>query len=121
MGGVARFHAVIQIEKVTEGDGKQAALAAFASDKDLKHVIVVDEDVDIFNPEDVEWALAVRVQADQDIFIVPGAKGSPLEASHNLRGVTAKMGVDATVPLDKKEAFKRTSVPFGPIDLKDYL
>ncbi|RXY99663.1 UbiD family decarboxylase [Fictibacillus sp. S7] len=121
MGGVARFHAVIQIEKVTEGDGKQAALAAFASDKDLKHVIVVDEDVDIFNPEDVEWALAVRVQADQDIFIVPGAKGSPLEASHNLRGVTAKMGVDATVPLDKKEVFKRTSVPFGPIDLKDYL
>ncbi|MDN4073936.1 UbiD family decarboxylase [Fictibacillus terranigra] len=121
MGGVARFHAVIQIEKRSDGDGKQAALAAFASDKDLKHVIVVDEDVDIFDPEDVEWAMAVRVQADQDIFIVPGAKGSPLESSHNVRGVTAKMGIDATVPLAHKESFKRTSVPFGPIDLKDYI
>ncbi len=121
MGGVARFHAVIQIEKRSEGDGKQAAIAAFASDKDLKHVIVVDEDVDIFDPEDVEWAMAVRVQADQDIFIVPGAKGSPLEASHNIRGVTAKMGIDATVPLAHKESFKRTSIPFGPIDLEDYL
>lgn len=121
MGGVARFHAIIQIEKKSEGDGKQAALAAFASDKDLKHVIVVDEDVDPFNAEDVEWAMAARVQADQDVFIVPGAKGSPLEASHNVRGVSAKMGIDATVPLAHKEDYRRTAIPFGPIDLNHYL
>lgn len=120
MGGVARFHAVIQIEKRSEGDGKQAALAAFASDKDLKHVVVVNEDVDIFNPEDVEWAIATRVQADEDVFIVPGAKGSPLEASHQLRGVSAKMGIDATYPLHAKEKFRRTSVPLT-IDLDDYI
>lgn len=119
----ARLHAVIQIEKRSEGDAKQAALAAFASDKDLKHVVVVDDDVDVFNPEDVEWAIATRCQADQDVFIIPGAKGSPLESSHNLRGVSAKMGIDATYPLSEKELFRRTSVPepYDNINLQDYL
>lgn len=121
MGGVARYHAVIQIEKRSEGDAKQAALAAFAGDKDLKHVVVVNEDVDIFDPEDVEWAIATRVQADVDVFIVPGAKGSPLEASHNLRGVTAKVGIDATYPLHAAHMFRRTSIPFKKIDLNEYL
>jgi 2,5-furandicarboxylate decarboxylase 1 len=120
IGGVARYHAIIQIEKRSEGDAKQAALAAFASDKDLKHVVVVDDDVNIFDPEDVEWAIATRVQADQDVFIVPGAKGSPLESSHNLRGVSAKMGIDATYPLEASRMFRRTSVPME-VDLNDYL
>jgi 2,5-furandicarboxylate decarboxylase 1 len=120
MGGVARFHAVIQIKKKSEGDGKQAALAAFASDKDLKHVVVVNDDVNIFDSDDVEWAVATRVQASEDIFIVPGAKGSPLESSHNLRGVTDKMGIDATYPLGKEELFRRTSIPID-INLADYL
>lgn len=77
MAAAARLHAVIQIEKRTEGDAKQAAMAAFASDKDLKHVVVVDDDVDIFNPEDVEWAIATRCQADQDVFIIPGQRDLP--------------------------------------------
>ncbi|PAV29741.1 3-octaprenyl-4-hydroxybenzoate carboxy-lyase [Virgibacillus profundi] len=121
MAAAARLHAVIQIEKKSEGDAKQAAMAAFASDKDLKHVVVVDDDVDIFDSEDVEWAIATRCQADQDIFIIAGAKGSPLESSHNLRGVSAKMGIDATYPLSEKELFTRTSVPIQKINLKDYL
>lgn len=120
LGGIGRYHAIIQIEKKSEGDGKQAALAAFASDKDLKHVVVVNDDVDIHNPEDVEFAIATRVQADEDIFIVPGAKGSPLESSHNLRGVTAKMGIDATYPLKYADKYKRTSIPIK-VDLKDYI
>ncbi|WP_246476434.1 UbiD family decarboxylase [Salicibibacter cibi] len=90
MAAAARLHAVVQIEKKTDGDGKQAAMAAFASDKDLKHVVVVDDDVDLYNPEDVEWAIATRVQADMDITIMPGGNGSPLEASHNLRGSRQK-------------------------------
>ncbi|WP_276352136.1 UbiD family decarboxylase [Cohnella caldifontis] len=109
-GGVGRYHAVIQIEKKSEGDAKQALLAAFASDKDLKHAVVVNEDVDIRDPLDVEWAIATRVQADLDVFVVPGAKGSPLEPSHQMRGVSAKMGIDATYPLREAEAFRRTSV-----------
>ena len=122
IAGVARFHAIIQIEKQSEGDAKQALLAAFASDKDLKHVVVVNDDVDIFNPADVEWAIATRVQADLDVFIVPGAKGSPLEPSHNLRGVTAKMGIDATYPMTEKHHYVRTSIPgHQRIKLEDYL
>jgi len=121
-GGVGRYHAIIQIEKKSEGDAKQALLAAFASDKDLKHVVVVDEDVDIRDPHDVEWAIATRVQADLDVFIVPGAKGSPLEPSHQMRGVSAKMGIDATCPLHAAHAFRRTSVGVPPdFDVSRYL
>jgi UbiD family decarboxylase len=119
-GGGGRFHAVIQIAKKADSDGNQAALASFASDKDLKHVVVVDEDVDIFDPEEVEWAIATRVQADRDVFIVPGAAGSPLEASHLLQNRTAKVGIDATCPLGDNR-FLRTSVPGEKeIDLEDY-
>ncbi|WP_240511873.1 UbiD family decarboxylase [Paludifilum halophilum] len=119
---VARCHAIIQIEKRHEGDGKQALLAAFASDKDLKHAVVVNQDVDIWDPADVEWAIATRVQADRDVFIVSGANGSPLEASHNLRGLSAKMGLDATYPLQEAKAFRRTSIPGAEnIDLSQYV
>lgn len=122
MGGVGRYHAVIQIRKVQEGDGKSALLAAFAGDKDLKHVVVVDEDVNLLDPLDVEWAIATRVQADLDLFIVPGAKGSPLEPSHNLRGMSAKMGIDATCPLAHKEQYRRTHIPGqDEIRLADYV
>ncbi|ASA24107.1 UbiD family decarboxylase [Paenibacillus donghaensis] len=122
MGGVGRYHAVVRIRKVHDGDGKTALLAAFAGDKDLKHVVVVDEDVDLLNPLDVEWAIATRVQADLDLFIVPGAKGSPLEPSHNLRGVTAKMGIDATYPLAEAEHYRRTHIPGQEeIRLEDYV
>ncbi len=120
-GGGGRFHAVVQIAKINESDGKQAALAAFASDKDLKHVVVVDEDVDIFDMEEVEWAIATRVQADKDVFIIPGAAGSPLEASHLLKNTTAKVGIDATCPLGDSR-FIRTQVPGEQtINLEEYL
>lgn len=115
MAGVGRFHAVIQLQKRGEGDARQAMLAAFSADKDLKHVVAVDTDVDPFSPADVEWAIATRMQADRDLFIVPGAMGSPLEPSHGLRGVTAKMGLDATKPLGHPE-FERTHIP-GEEDL----
>lgn len=121
MPGVGRFHAVIQVDKTSPGDGKQALLAAFSADKDLKHAIAVDLDIDLFNPEEVEWAIATRVQADLDVFIIPGANGSPLEPSHLLRGVTAKMGIDATRPIGDP-SFERTRIP-GEDDMNigDYL
>jgi 2,5-furandicarboxylate decarboxylase 1 len=120
--GGCRFHAIISIKKTNEGDGKSAILAALASNKDVKHVVVVDHDVDIFNPRDVEWAIATRVQADQDVVIIPGAKGSPLEPTHELRGVTAKMGIDATAPLGSlNNKFERTKIPGSDrLNIKDY-
>lgn len=122
MGGGGRCHAVISIKKTAEGQGKQAILAALAANKDLKHVVVVDDDVDVFDAEDVEWAIASRAQADEDVVIVPNAQGTPLEPSHVVRGVSAKMGIDATYPLSRKEQFSRTRIPgYEDIRLDEYL
>jgi 2,5-furandicarboxylate decarboxylase 1 len=74
-------------------------------------VIVVDEDVDIHNPNEVEWAVATRFQADRDLVIVSESQGSKLDPSTR-NGVGAKMGMDATKPLDADEMkFKRIRVP----------
>ncbi len=110
-GGVMRFHLYIKIRKRQEGEGKNVMLGAFAASFDLKHVIVVDDDVDIHNPTEVEWAVATRFQADRDLLIVPESQGSRLDPS-NRDGVGAKMGIDATKPL-KADAmiFKRIRVP----------
>src|SRR6185295_18894806 len=72
LGGCAFWHAVISIKKAA-GDGKNALLVM-----DLKHVVVVDDDIDINDPTEVEWAIATRVQGDKDIIIVPGARAKPL-------------------------------------------
>ncbi|NPA62637.1 MAG: UbiD family decarboxylase [Methanococci archaeon] len=112
-GGCCWLHAVIQIEKRTEGDGKNAILAAFASHPSLKHVVVVDDDINIFDINDVEYAIATRVQGDKDIIVIPGAKGSSLDPSSDLRNkLTAKVGIDATMSLIKgREHFERAKIP----------
>jgi len=110
-GGTMRFHLYVKMKKTQEGQGKNVILGAFAGSFDLKHVIVVDEDVDIHNPAEVEWALATRFQADRDLVIVPESQGSKLDPS-NRDGVGAKMGMDATKPLAAPDmAFKRIHVP----------
>ena len=110
-GGVMRFHLYVKMKKTQEGQGKNVILGAFAGSFDLKHVIVVDEDVDIHNPAEVEWAVATRFQADRDLVIVPESQGSKLDPS-NRDGVGAKMGIDATKPLAAPEmTFKRIRVP----------
>lgn len=101
LGGCAFWHAVVSIRKQA-GEGKNALLAAL-SVMDLKHVVVVDEDIDVHNPMDVEWAMATRVQADRDVFIVPGARAKPLDPSlpvmpPGMVPLGAKMGIDATIP-----------------------
>jgi hypothetical protein len=79
LGGCAFWHAVISIKKQA-GEGKNALLAAL-SVMDLKHVVIVDDDIDVFNPMDVEWAIATRVQGDRDVVVIPGARGKPLDPS----------------------------------------
>lgn len=122
MAGSGRFHAVISIAKRYEGEGKSAIMAALAANKDYKHVVVVNDDVDIWDPYDVEWAIATRVQADEDVVIIPPARGCSLEPSNNIRGVSAKMGIDATYPLAYANQFERVRIPgYDAINLEDYL
>src|SRR3954454_20134769 len=110
-GGVCRYHLYVQIAKRQEGEAKNIMLGAFAGHYDVKHVIVVDEDVDLHDPAEVEWAVATRFQADRDLVIVPNSQGSRLDPSTR-DGVGAKMGLDATKPLDADEMkFKRIRVP----------
>ena len=110
-GGMMRFHLYVKIKKRHEGEAKNVMMGAFAASFDLKHIIVVDEDVDIHNPTEVEWAVATRFQADRDLLIVPESQGSKLDPT-NRDGVGAKMGMDATKPLAADEmTFKRIRVP----------
>lgn len=108
-GGCCWLHAAVSIKKQTQGDGKNVLMAAMAAHPSLKHAIVVDEDIDIFDPEDIEYAIATRVKGDEDIMIVPGARGSSLDPCATPDGTTTKVGVDATKPLDKKKKFERVS------------
>jgi len=106
-GGNCWLHGVVSIKKQKEGDGKNAIMAALASHPSMKRVVVVDEDIDIYNDTDVEWAIATRFQADKDLLIVNNAAGSSLDPSVKGDGTTAKMGIDATMPLKNNEGYKR--------------
>jgi len=97
-GGVSWLHCVIKIRKKEESDGKKAIEAAFKGHKSLKLAIVVDEDIDIYDPNEVEWAIATRVQPDRDIYIYPNQIGSSLDPSSDRETRrTAKWGIDATI------------------------
>ena len=121
-GGTCRYHAVLSIKKTQEGQGKNAILAAFANSFDIKHVVVVDEEVDIFNAEEVEWAVATRFQADRDLVVVHGAQSSKLDPSTN-NGIGSKVGFDCTVPLDSEPSrYLRIRIPgYESIKLEDYI
>ncbi len=113
LGGSGWFHAVVSIEKQLEGDGKNALLAAFAAHPSLKHAVVVDSDIDVYDISDVEWAIATRFQAREDLIIIENVRGSTLDSSADQKtGLTTKMGIDATCPLTKpKERFERAKTP----------
>lgn len=98
-GGVCRYHLVVKIRKKQEGQAKNIMMGAFAGHYDIKQVIVVDEDVNIHDAEAVEWAVATRFQADQDLLVVGNTQGSKLDPTTTEDGVGSKMGMDATIPL----------------------
>lgn len=121
-GGGYRFNAFASIKKEKPGDGKSAILASLGANRDLKQVVIVDEDVDIFDLRDMEWAITTRSQASLDFVTIEGAIGSGLEPSHGLRNITDKLGIDATKPLnDKEEKFERAFIPdYERIDINKY-
>jgi UbiD family decarboxylase len=106
-GGCCWLHGVVSITKNKEGDGKNAIMAAFTGHPSMKRVVIVDEDVDIHDDTDVEWAIATRFQADRDLVRIDNAAGSSLDPSS--KGPTSKLGLDATKPLGTDE-FDRASL-----------
>ena len=110
-GGVCRYHLYVQMRQRQPGEARNVILGALAGHYDVKHVVVVDEDVNIHDPNDVEWAIATRFQADRDLIIVPRTQASKLDPSTD-KGVGAKLGIDATIPVGSDDfTFKRIHVP----------
>jgi 2,5-furandicarboxylate decarboxylase 1 len=117
-GGLHRFHAVVQVKKTGpahDGLQRNAILASFGALKDLDLVIVVDDDIDIRDPADVEYALATRMEASKDIFTVPGARGHEYVRVSN-GGIRTKLGIDATVPFAERARFARCEFKEVAID-----
>lgn len=128
--GGGKFIAVIQFKKTVpsdEGRQRQAALLAFSAFPELKQVILVDEDVDIFDTNDVLWAMTTRMQADVDIVTIPGVRCHPLDPSNDpacswsIRDhcIACKTIYDATVPFNQKARFQRAK--FMEVDVKKFL
>jgi 2,5-furandicarboxylate decarboxylase 1 len=118
-GGLHRFIAVISVKKTSpqqEGLQRNAILAAFATLKDLDLVIAVDDDIDIRDPADVEYALATRMEASRDVFVIPDARGHEYVRAGK-SGVVAKMGIDATVPFEERARFTRAA--FRPVEVRE--
>jgi 2,5-furandicarboxylate decarboxylase 1 len=105
------FLAIVSMKKVAEGEPKMAMLAALGTELYTKHIIVVDEDVDIYDMDDVMWAVATRVRAEKDIFMVPGVKSAIIDPTSDPKTFTVtKMGIDATAPIDEQFA-ERLIIP----------
>ncbi len=123
-GGCSWLHAVVQIKKKNPDDGKKAIEAAFEGHKSLKHCVIVDDDINIYDPNDLEWAIATRFQADKSAVILPNQSGSSLDPSGDLtegkKARTCKMGLDATVPFGKTDkSFVKER--YCQVDLNSYL
>ena len=124
MGGGSWLHGIVQIKKKHSDDGKKAIEAAFNGHKSMKHVTIVDEDVDIYNPIAVEWAMATRFQGDKDMIVKPDQTGSSLDPSGKhepgKKTLTTKIGFDATTPTDVDKK-KYEVVKYKKVDMNDYL
>jgi anhydromevalonate phosphate decarboxylase len=120
-GGCSWLHAIVQIEKQSEDDGRKAILAAFAGHRSCKHVFVVDGDIDIYDPQQVEWAMATRFQGDTDMIILPREAGSSLDPSAETGShLTTKIGFDLTKPLvSRGKNFEKA--PFPGVELDKFL
>ncbi len=120
-GGLHRFHAIVQVQKTLpahEGLQRNAILASFGALKDLDLIIVVDDDIDIRDPADVEYALATRMEASRDLIVIPEARGHEYVRAGN-NGIRAKLGIDATVPIEERERFRRMRFEDTAVRLED--
>ena len=121
-GGLHRFHAVIQVHKQSRqhnGLQRNAMMAAFGALKDLDLVTLVDHDIDIRDPIDVEYALATRMEASSDLILIPGARGHEY-VRVSKEGIRTKLGLDATVPFEDQDKFRRVEFAKTSIELSEF-
>jgi len=112
-GGCGWLHAVLSLDKQTEGDGKSAILAAFGAHPSLKHVVIVDADINVNDLSEVEWAIATRFRSDRGLVVIENVRSSSLDPSSDQdTQIGAKMGLDATRSLSKgREKFEKARIP----------
>ncbi len=112
-GGCSWLHAVVQIDKQYDDDGKKAIAAAFAGHRSCKHVFVVDADINIYDPLQVEWAMATRFQGDRDMVVLDKEPGSSLDPSAETgTKMTTKIGFDLTAPIgETRKHFEKVAYP----------
>ena len=111
VGGMGWLHCVVSFEKFREGDPKNVLMAIFAAHPSLKHAIAVDSDIDPYDMEQVEWAIATRFRGDEDLLVIPNVRVSSLDPSSDQeKELGCKVGFDATKPLGK-EGFERPTIP----------
>jgi UbiD family decarboxylase len=119
-GGCSWLHGAVSIHKKHPDDGRKAIEAAFKGHKSMKHAFVVDDDINIHDPTDIEWAMATRFQADKNM-ITFREKGSSLDPSSDMdTQMTCKVGFDLTIPEGGKKEFKRPTLPMK-LNLDDYV
>jgi len=119
-GGCSWLHGVVSIHKKNPEDGPRAIEAAFKGHKSMKHVFIVDDDINIHDPHEIEWAMATRFQADKNM-VTRREKGSSLDPSSDMdTQMTCKVGFDLTIPEGGKKEFKKPNLPME-LDLNDYL
>lgn len=116
LGGMGWLHCVVSFEKFKEGDPKNVLMAVFSAHPSLKHAVVVDSDIDPYDMEQVEWAIATRFKGDEDILLVPNVRVSSLDpAGDQEKELGCKVGIDATRPMFKdQEGFRRVEIPLDP-------
>lgn len=110
VSGTARLHAYVQVRKSNDAEPKTIIATALSSDYRVKHVIVVDEDIDIWDDEQVLWAVATRSQWDKDLVVISNMLGARLDPSANDTS-TAKGGIDATKPVDDSTFPQKILIP----------
>lgn len=113
------FAAIVQIQKSNPGEPKNVCMAAFTAHVNIAKVIVVDEDVNLYDPADVLWALTNRVDWSKDAFFVPGAQGHEMDPTADARGVQTKVGIDATYKPERRNYGER--IRYQDVDLSAYL
>jgi len=109
--GCGRFHCYVALEKKFPGQPKNVAMSLFGADLYLKLVVIVDEDIDVYDEKQVLWAIATRAQAKRDVCIIPDALGSDLDPSSEVDGVSSKMIIDATAKPTLAAFSVRSTVP----------